>query len=273
MKKYEINHYEIQLKNECIEDASILGKSPVKLVMLSDLHNNAYGINVEKLLLDIEKEHPDFVVIAGDMYIGDSRCKNLVADDFLTKLASKYPVYYGMGNHEYRTMVYPDKFPGIYEQFQRMIERTGIHLLQNETCELEIKGCRIAIDGLMIDHSFYKKFKRTKMENGYVQKLMGTAKEKYYNILLAHHPNYFKEYASWGADLVFAGHVHGGMARIPLIGGVIAPNYRLFPKYDKGLYQEGNAKMLLSAGIGTHTIPLRPFNPPEMVVVTLKIAP
>ena len=68
-----------------------------------------------------------------------------------------------------------------------------------------------------------------------------------------------------------AGHVHGGIARVPIWGkGVLSPALRLFPKYDGGIFREGNAVMILSRGMGTHTIPIRVFNPAELWVVEWK---
>lgn len=89
------------------------------------------------------------------------------------------------------------------------------------------------------------------------------------NILIAHNPDYFEEYAKWGADLVLSGHVHGGIMRIPFLGGVLAPSYRIFPKYDGGVFKEGKSVMLLGRGLGSHTIQLRFFNPAELYEVTL----
>ena len=90
------------------------------------------------------------------------------------------------------------------------------------------------------------------------------------NILIAHNPDYFEEYAKWGADLVLSGHVHGGIMRLPFLGGVIAPSYKLFPKYDGGVFHIGKSTMLLGRGMGSHTIPFRFFNPGELYEVTLR---
>ena len=88
---------------------------------------------------------------------------------------------------------------------------------------------------------------------------------------MAHNPDYFEEYAAWGADLVLSGHVHGGMMRLPILGGVVSPAFKLFPKYDGGLFQQGKSTMILSRGLGMHTIPIRIFNPGELIL--LKICP
>lgn len=263
MKKFVVRKFEIH------SDKLSEQWQNTRIVMLSDFHNNSYGLDMEAVLEKITELSPDYVMIAGDMYNGDAKCDNKNAEKFLTRLAAKFPVYYGLGNHEYRTMIYPEEYPHKYEEFEKMIKNTGITLLKNETVKLKKGTGTVAVWGLMIDRSFYKKLKRTVMQNDYMEKLLGKPDRKEFNILLAHHPYYFPQYAAWGADLVFSGHLHGGMARIPGIGGVIAPNYRLFPKYDRGRFDEGSSVMILSAGIGTHTVNIRPFNPAEIVAVDL----
>ncbi|MDO7206165.1 hypothetical protein Q5M85_20820 [Paraclostridium bifermentans] len=48
--------------------------------------------------------------------------------------------------------------------------------------------------------------------------------------MLAHTPFFFEDYSDYGADLVLSGHVHGGIIRLPLLGGVLSPNREFFPK-------------------------------------------
>ena len=106
------------------------------------------------------------------------------------------------------------------------------------------------------------------MSSDYLERLMGQASGEMYTVLLAHHPNYFPQYAAWGADLTLSGHIHGGVARVPFWGrGVISPAWRLFPRYDGGIFREGKAVMVLSRGLGIHTIPVRVFNPGELWVI------
>ena len=98
---------------------------------------------------------------------------------------------------------------------------------------------------------------------------LGNPDRDRYSILLAHNPEHFQAYVSWGADLILSGHVHGGIIRLPFLGGVVSPAMKLFPKYDGGLFSQGNSHMVLSRGLGTHTIPVRINNKAELVVVEL----
>jgi predicted MPP superfamily phosphohydrolase len=90
-----------------------------------------------------------------------------------------------------------------------------------------------------------------------------------YTLLLSHRPERFGEYVASGVDLVFSGHAHGGQARLPFIGGVIAPHQGFFPEYDAGVFTEGDCSMVVSRGLGASIIPLRIGNRPELVVAQL----
>lgn len=107
------------------------------------------------------------------------------------------------------------------------------------------------------------------MPEGYIESLIGE-KTNIYTILVAHNPEYFDDYAEWGANLVLSGHIHGGMVRLPYLGGVISPKVRLFPEYDAGLFEKNGSYMILSRGLGMHTIPVRINNRAELVEVHLK---
>ena len=93
--------------------------------------------------------------------------------------------------------------------------------------------------------------------------------ESGYTILLSHRPELFDSYAACNVDLVFSGHAHGGQFRLPLVGGLIAPNQGLFPKYDAGVFLTDNTHMVVSRGLGNSIIPLRFYNRPEIVIAEL----
>ena len=126
------------------------------------------------------------------------------------------------------------------------------------------------IRGAEIGKEYYQKMKQGRMTVSYLESLIGRPEKGAYNILIAHNPDYFPVYAGWGADLVLSGHVHGGIMRLPVLGGVISPSLRLFPKYDGGCFREGESTMILGRGLGSHTVPIRIFNPGELIVVSLE---
>ena len=95
------------------------------------------------------------------------------------------------------------------------------------------------------------------------------SEEDGYVILLSHRPELFDTYVENKVDLVFSGHAHGGQFRIPFIGGVVAPNQGVFPKYDAGIFTEGNTNMVVSKGVGNSIIPFRVCNRPEVILIEL----
>lgn len=249
----------------CISDKL---KKDGRFVLLSDLHGKSFGDHNEKLRNAIEKIKPDFIVIAGDMYTAkENVCTDLVSG-FLSSLAKEYPVYYGNGNHEHKTKLYPGIFGTVYRDYAETIKKAGIVLLENE--KVTLPAYNMDVYGLEMARKFYGKFVTPVMEKEYLCKEIGCPPEDKFVMLIAHNPDYFKTYAKWGADLVLSGHVHGGLMKLPFFGGVISPKLRLFPKYDGGEFKEGKSTMILGRGLGTHTLPIRIFNPGELVVVNLR---
>lgn len=235
-------------------------------VVLADLHNKSYGEKNVKLLRAIHDLKPEAILIAGDMLISKPEKSYEVALDLLKELAGKYPVYYGMGNHETRLFLYPEVYGDMGKNYEKDLNALQIQLMRNESREVKDN---IRITGLDMSRVYYKRFKKSPMDSSYLLQTLGKANEEKYEILLAHNPDYFEEYAAWGADLVLSGHVHGGMMRLPILGGVVSPAFKFFPKYDGGLFKQGKSTMILSRGLGMHTIPIRIFNPGELVSLIL----
>lgn len=243
-------------------------KKRYRFVMLSDLHNKQFGTENEKLYQAISNINPDGVLIAGDMITAKTGQNMQPTIEFIKRLAEKYPVYYGQGNHEYRMELYPETYGDMLDEFEQGLKECNLQMMKNSHCVLDQYG--ISIYGLSIERKYYKRFRTFPMNDNYIEELIGKPDADEYNILLAHNPDYFDQYDNWGADLVLSGHVHGGLMRLPLLGGVVSPAIRLFPKYDGGLFQGNNGKMILGRGLGTHTLPIRIFNPGELIVVELE---
>ena len=234
-------------------------KKPVKAVVLADLHNKRYGKENEI--------RPDMILIAGDILTAKPKASLETAVDLLTKLSGKYPIYYGNGNHEHRLKLYPENYGDMAERYEEALQKIGIRRLVNEHTVLEESG--ICIYGSEIDKLYYKRFGIQPMDPEYLKSLLGQPSAEKYTILIAHNPDYFPKYADWGADLVLSGHLHGGIARLPLLGGVISPQFRLFPRYSGDCYEKDGKYIVVSKGLGTHTINFRFWNLAELVVLDI----
>ncbi len=240
-------------------------------VLLSDLHNKSFGEGNQKLIREIERLAPDGILVAGDMLTAyERKRKHQVAINLMQQIGEKYPVYYGMGNHEQRIGMEPGEFDNLYEIYMESLHRAGIEPLVNE--KVSLPAANINICGLQIDRRYYQKFSKHPMPENYLSEMVGKASSGQFQILIAHNPEYFEEYAAWGADLTVSGHMHGGLMRLPCLGGVISPRLTLFPRYDGGKYEKDGSVMILSRGLGTHTLPIRIFNPGELAVIHLRPA-
>lgn len=239
-----------------------------RIVLLSDLHNKCFGQKNEDLIKAVEEASPDFILIAGDMVTAaEKKTKYEEPIELLSVLASKYPVFYANGNHEYRIKTYKEVYGDLYEKYKEKLIGCGVRLLENE--KVYLSDINVEIFGLEIGRKYYERFRQSTMEEDYIDNLLGKRKDGAFRLLIAHNPDYFKEYVKWGADLTVAGHLHGGVMRLPWLGGVISPMVRFFPKYDGGMFAEDDSVMVVSRGLGMHTIPIRIFNPGELIIIDL----
>ncbi len=238
------------------------GKGNFCAVIAGDLHNNQYGKNNEKLVNAIKSCHPDAILIPGDLNV-NARTDNHVALDFLKQIsAMDIPVIMSYGNHESKFL---RDNAAAFGEYMDTLKRMNITVLDNGFVDLP---CGIRIWGLTFPLDCYRKFGREKhLTRGDMEAVLGTCDKKP-GILLAHNPADFKACAEWGADFVVSGHMHGGIVRLPRLGGVISPQWVFFPKYDAGLFEEYGAKLYVTRGLGTHTLPVRVFNRPELTKLT-----
>lgn len=245
------------------------GFAGLKIVMLSDLHGNSYKLNLDEVIDTINSIKPDCILCAGDMITGkpDTNYFNIV--EFFEKLCKGNTVFYANGNHEYRMKLFTDTYGDMYYMYRDKLTKAGVNVLENETVILEKENVFFSLTGLEIDRIFYSKSHKVTMGSGYLYKELGDKIPVDYSIMLAHNPNYFERYAQWGADLVMSGHIHGGIVRLPRLGGLISTDFRLFPKYDNGLYNGYGSNMILGRGLGTHTVNIRINNVPELITVKI----
>jgi len=89
-------------------------------------------------------------------------------------------------------------------------------------------------------------------------------------VLLAHEPDFADDAVLSPVDLQLSGHSHGGQIWIPGIGAPWLP--ALGRKYPRGIYRLGNLTLYTNIGIGTIRLPIRINCPPEITLITLRIA-
>ena len=259
----------LQCENYIIADTQLpKAFRGTKIVMLADLHEHEFGEKNKNLLEKIRAQNPDYIMIAGDLLIKGEYLRAEKVIPFLEQLTTIGPVYYAPGNHEeYLERVCGEK---VYGAYLEKLKEIGVTYLANQSVCIKKGTDQIRVTGLHLQKKYFAKFyEPITFEIEHLEELIGK-KEGLYELLIAHNPNYLPIYAKWGANLVLSGHVHGGVVILPWVGGVISTTFQLFPKYDFGLFQEGNTKMVLSRGLGVHTIRLRLFNRPEISVITLR---
>lgn len=240
-------------------------KKNAKIVMISDLHNACYGEKNSELLHVVETISPDLILVAGDVIVGKTGLSVDTGVDFLNSLGESFPVFVGKGNHEMRTSIY-EKYGDMWET---LYERTKdkVHWLINDS--IYLADYNMTIYGLDMKPEYYRRFKKLYMDSAYLEEELRKPDKRSYNILIGHDPDYFEKYAAWGADLCVSGHVHGGLIIIPHLGGLISPMIKFFPKYYKGVYNIGDSHMIVSAGMGLHTLKIRVNNEPDLVTINL----
>ncbi|EOC99681.1 metallophosphoesterase [Caldisalinibacter kiritimatiensis] len=228
-----------------------------KIVQLSDLHNKSFGENQEKLVKLVKKINPNIIVITGDII--DRRRYNetpsLILVSQLTQIA---PVYYVTGNHE--------EWSGKFNDLEKKLAKYKVNVLKNQRVEVKQGNSKVNIIGVN-DYAYFQSVIEYKQV---LEDLTSKINKSDFTLLLSHRPEKIKYYSEYHIDLALTGHAHGGQIRLPFIGGLVAPDQGLIPKYTGGFYEKGNLQMIVNRGLGNSLFPQRLFNRPEVVVITLK---
>ena len=237
--------------------------SGYRIVQVSDLHNNLYGINQSYLLASVAAAKPDIIVITGDLIDRNTAdVDNAMA--FVERAVEIAPVFYVSGNHESAIL-------NKYKDLMIRMGQAGATALENDTCTLFSGEDAITLAGIRDPAFDWGRSSADAADTQIKKTLEGTDREQV-TILLSHRPELLKTYSENGIDLVLSGHAHGGQVRLPFIGPVYSPSQGLFPKLTSGLYREGETQMYVSRGIGNGIAPFRFNDGPELAVLILEPA-
>ena len=246
---------------------------PIRVVHLTDLHNAEFGKNNRTLIKKVAAQEPDVIFMTGDMLDRDDENVDTVAG-LVSELSRIAPVYYGYGNHE---TAWESRWG---RDLHGILSAAGATVLESEYVDTVINGNVVRIGGYMgywsqphmmthdpeqkeKEHQFFSDFRHKDLPNG----------EETCRLVLNHIPTGWLDWHyidKYDTGIVFSGHYHGGMIRIPIIDrGVVAPYVGWWPPYTKGVFTGKKSTCILSAGLGIeHNVP-RWNNPPEIVVVEL----
>ena len=263
----KVTSYEIDLSKKSIDFDNLKNK---KLIFISDYHE-AYCLN-EKIIQEVKSVNPDLILVGGDMVNGKSEKEDTSpASDLLNNLVDVAPVLYALGNHDDNMKSNFYDTLDLWTEYRHKLD-SRIKFLENESASFF--GGELTVHGLDIPLKYYKRITFPDLTSKDINEMLSLSNEKSYNILLGHAPDFIDGYLGWGADLALSGHFHGGMVRLPLLGGVISPRLKLFPKYTYGRYDKKingtERSMIVTNGLGQHTLKLRINNIPEIVVISFK---
>ncbi len=236
-------------------------------VFLTDLHDKCFGKGQRRLLNAIRRIGPDAVLIGGDMMVAKEGVDIGSALFFVKKLADICPVYYGNGNHESRLDRDRGRYGDIYDRYVKELTEAGVVWLSDGSAVFDGE---VRISGLNLDRRCYRHRCADQLESGYIRARLGEADRRRYQILLAHSPKFFGDYAGWGADLTLSGHYHGGTIWLPFAGGLMTPQFEFFRKDCQGMHKKDGGVMIVGRGLGTHSVNLRLNDRAQIVVVKVE---
>lgn len=236
-----VERYRIEVRSSTLQVGAT-----ARIALISDLHLGVYKspAYLERVVDRLNVLAPDAVLIAGDFTYGPDR----PLDELLAPLARlKMPVYSVPGNHDEES-----PGPNVREPLRAALVKLGVHPVEGTHADLGA-------------------FTLVGMGDSWAQKdglepVLAAPRAKPVVVLL-HNPDSVMQFKPGMADLVLAGHTHGGQIRIPGLYRRVIPC--VFP-FDRGLHTWAPVPTFVSAGMGEVGLPLRLLNPPVIDLIELR---
>ncbi|MBR5491079.1 MAG: metallophosphoesterase [Oscillospiraceae bacterium] len=226
------------------------------VAQLSDIHGRMFGKNGQRLIEKIENERPDIIVISGDL--ADENTENFdEMEAFLSALVEIAPTYYVSGNHEW--------WARCLDELEEIFEDSGVKYLKNEYVFIERSGEKIALLGAEDPNG-----PATMIKPPELVEMLEENEGESFRMLIGHRNDWREKYPRLDVDVIFSGHAHGGIVRLPFLGGVLGTNMNLFPDDVDGALESGRYTLIVSRGLG-NSVPIPRFlNNPELVIVKME---
>ncbi len=226
----------------------------LRIVQLSDLHGVVFGRDNRRLAELVRLQQPDLIALTGDLASDE---KELPAvESLLEGLSGLAPVYYVHGNHEWAGHIIP--------QIDALMDRYGVIRLSNEYRSFEENGASLTVAGAEDPNG-----PADMIPPAALAAALRRAQPEDFILWLGHRNFWAEKYPELPVDLVLSGHAHGGIVRLPGIGGLLNVKHKFIADHEAGVYETGSYRMVVSRGLGNSVPVPRLFNRPEVVTVVL----
>lgn len=270
----------------------------IKILHFSDLHFNKSTSKrfLKRICKKASLLKPDIILFSGDLLCYSRLEEETRLLHFLNSLHAPYGCFLVFGNHDYQKyasvsregkydLVEERKYPFIiegfrklfhkqakakgfsarvhavdrHEEFCKLLKKTSFEILENETKKIPIGNSFLNISGLG-EYCLGKCLP---------EKAFKEYDEKFPGLVLSHNPDSFMRLKDWPGDIVLSGHTHGGQVNLPFMRNKFI--YLENKKWMRGFVQEGEKKLYVNRGVGSHSL-FRWFSPPELLLLTMQNA-
>lgn len=265
--------------------SSLKVNNKIRIIQISDLHSCEYGEDNAKLIDRVTKLEPDIILLTGDC-LDAERGNEEQTVALCAEIAKIAPTFFIYGNNEvekYYTYLLtqgeldaqfgftdetrdPRKLLEISDMLTERLTEVGVTVLKNSVATLTVGETPVDIYGVLTSNpsAFYSYAGESFDSYLYTN-------EKHLKITAIHEPQVFEEFKPdyWG-DVMLAGHTHGGLVRIPMLGALYTPEGGLLPArgghYVYGRYEVQGRPLIVSSGLENRNI-FRVNNEPEIVII------
>ena len=224
-----------------------------RVALLTDIHGGHFGNGGEMLLQAVRASEPDIIAISGDLVDRHTEAPERLRP-MLEGLCGIAPTYYVTGNHEW------DRDDT--EQILTMVADCGVTVLRGSWLPLEQGGQTIVLAGVEDPNGYEDQV----TPEALMDSIRRAMPDDPYVLMLSHRNDQLPMWEPLQPDVVLSGHGHGGVIRLPLIGGLLSVDRTLFPDDCEGLYTAGRTVLAVSRGLGG----IRLWNRPHLPTIVLK---
>jgi len=233
------------------------------ILHLTDLHLTKTGLLEERLTKLVAEREVDACFITGDI-TADARASGAF-HRICSVIRRREPIYAVLGNSEHKPWLDTDTL------LQSLVF-DGMEMLINSSAVIHRGSDSIAVVGVEDAYSRLDDLDAA---------FSGVAEDSF-SILLSHCPSVAPRGIARGADLILAGHTHGGQVRLPFMGTIWTHTHSnkalndglYFPKdlrrFVKG--DPGESVLFVNRGVGTSKLHIRFLCRPEIAYITLRRA-